>query len=87
VANKDKATHDQAGLDNRREITNTGGRLDADPSEQQSEQGERTADDRSPATIGKSGDDAWHHRSNRRGDRGEDAEPMRGGNLPRPPDE
>jgi hypothetical protein len=29
----------------------------------------------------KTGDDAWHNRVNRSGERGEDAEPMRGGNT------
>jgi hypothetical protein len=82
MANKDKATNEQPGLDRRREITNTGGRLDDDPSAERPER-ERTAGEH-PTSVGKSGDDAWHGRSNRRSEKSEDAEPMRGGNQPRP---
>lgn len=82
MANKDKATHDQPGLENRREITNTGGQLDADPSAGRPER-ERTAGEH-PTSVGKSGDDRWHQRSNRSSEKDEGAEPMRGGNQPRP---
>jgi hypothetical protein len=84
MANKDKAMHEQPGLERRPEITNTGGRLDHDPSEDASAQTTDRGDAEYPVTAGrKSGDDAWHDDANRSGDRGENAEPMRGGNMRR----
>jgi hypothetical protein len=81
MATKDKATFEQPGLENRREITNTGGTLDDDSSEDTTRRGVASDEADTPAERGKSGDDAWHARANRSGERGENAVPMSGGNT------
>jgi hypothetical protein len=75
---------ESADLEHHREITNTAGQ----PSAGGAPVHERSApagDERQsgPEKAGlKEGDDAWHNRSNRKGERG-DAEPGRGGNVAR----
>ena len=62
MATKDKASLEQPGAEHHREVTNTGGRLARDPSDEYGEGG----------------------RAQPGGERGENAEPMRRGNQPRP---
>jgi hypothetical protein len=69
-----------------REITNTGGQpgRDREADKREYERAERDRPESGPDRAGrKEGEDAWHNRSNRRGERGEDAEPGRGGNMAR----
>jgi hypothetical protein len=80
MANTDKASHDQAGLERHREITNTGGQLDDDRGERQNAPG---VGDEVGLSTNKVGDDAWHHRANRRSEKGDDSVPMQGGNTAR----
>ena len=78
MANRDKALHEQAGLEHHREITNTGGRLDGEPERSRRAPG---PDDSEPRSTNKVGDDAWHHRANRRSEKSEGSRPMQGGNT------
>lgn len=86
MATKDKATFDQDGLEQHREITNTGGHLDRDPAERALREGpgrQTTGKGEGPEKAGlKTGDDAWHNRVNRGSEKGEGSRPMQGGNTP-----
>jgi hypothetical protein len=84
MAKRDKASHEQDGLEHHREITNTGGHLDDDGLERSERQRTGAFDENEGApSTNKTGDDAWHHRANRRSEKSEGSEPMRGGNTPR----
>jgi hypothetical protein len=80
MAKQDKALHEQDGLERHREITNTGGQLDDDRGERRNAPG---ADEAEGLSTDKVGDDAWHHRANRRSEKGDDPVPMQGGNTAR----
>jgi hypothetical protein len=71
-------------LEHQREITNTGGQPSRGEREQRADKREYERRESGPERAGlKEGDDSWHNRSNRSGDRSEGAEPGRGGNLRR----
>ena len=80
MAKQDKALHEQEGLERHREITNTGGELDDDHGERRNAPGTEEPDE---LQTNKVGDDAWHHRANRRSEKGGDSVPMQGGNTAR----
>ena len=72
-------------LERHREITNTGGMPGAGgpPTRSRIASAREEEEPSGPEKAGrKEGDDEWHNRSNRRGDRG-NAEPGRGGNMAR----
>jgi hypothetical protein len=81
MANRAKQGPDDIDMGRHREITTTGGQPGRDRPAPEPARPERES---GPEKAGlKEGDDAWHNRSNRSGDRGEGAEPGRGGNLAR----
>jgi hypothetical protein len=86
MANRAKQDPDEIDLGRHREITNTGGQpgRGGSPALQPDQEDERPERESGPEKAGlKEGDDAWHNRSNRSGERGEGAESGRGGNVAR----
>jgi hypothetical protein len=82
MANRSKQNADEVDLGHHREITNTGGEPGRDRAEAVRSESGHAERESGPEKAGlKEGDDAWHNRSNRSGERGEGAEPGRGGNV------